>query len=129
VEDGEVKIEYKKAVLSLRVTPHVIDGKTLKMSIKVHKDEPDFSKTVLGNPTIVTKNAQTNVIQNDGQTVVIGGLSKEKSTRNQTGTPWMEDIPGLGYLFKRKGSKDEMEDLLIFITPHILRPRAQGVKK
>ncbi len=129
VEDGEVKIEYKKAVLSLRVTPHVIDGKTLKMFIKVHKDEPDFSQTVLGNPTIITKNAETNVIQNDGQTVVIGGLTKEKSTRSQTGTPWMEDIPGLGYLFKTKSNKDEMEDLLIFITPHILRPRAQGVKK
>ncbi len=129
VEDGEVKIEYKKAVLKLEVTPHVIDGKTLKMAITVNKDEPDFSRTVLGNPTIVTKNARTNVIQNDGQTVVIGGLSREKSTRSQTGTPWFEDIPGLGYLFKRKSSADEMEDLLIFITPHILKPRVQGVKK
>ncbi len=124
VEDGEVKVEYKKAVLALRVIPHVIDGETLKMYIKVNKDEPDFSRTVLGNPTIITKNAETNVIQNDGQTIVIGGLSKESSSRNDTGTPFLEDIPGLGYLFKRKSSADQMEELLIFITPHILKPRA-----
>jgi type IV pilus assembly protein PilQ len=124
VEDGEVKVEYKKAVLALRVIPHVIDGDTLKMYIKVNKDEPDFSRTVLGNPTIITKNAETNVIQNDGQTIVIGGLSKETSSRNDTGTPFLEDIPGLGYLFKRKSSADQMEELLIFITPHILKPRA-----
>jgi len=124
VEDGEVKVEYKKAVLSLRVTPHVIDGKTLKMFIKVNKDQPDFSQTVLGNPTIITKNAETNVIQNDGQTIVIGGLSKETSTRSDTGTPFLEEIPGLGYLFKRNSKSDQMEDLLIFITPYILKPKA-----
>lgn len=124
VEDGEVKVEYKKAVLALRVIPHVIDGGTLKMYIKVNKDEPDFSRTVLGNPTIITKNAETNVIQNDGQTIVIGGLSKESSSRNDTGTPFLQDIPGLGYLFKRKSSSDQMEELLIFITPHILKPHA-----
>ena len=128
VEDGEVKVEYKKAVLALRVIPHVIDGGTLKMYIKVNKDEPDFSRTVLGNPTIITKNAETNVIQNDGQTIVIGGLSKETSSRNDTGTPFLEDIPGLGYLFKRESSADQMEELLIFITPHILKPRALGGK-
>jgi type IV pilus assembly protein PilQ len=108
------------------VTPHVIDGKTLKMVIKVNKDEPDFSRTVLGNPSIRTRKAETNVIQNDGQTIVIGGLSQETSRRNQTGTPFLEDIPGLGYLFKRKSNADQMQELLIFITPHILKPRAYG---
>jgi type IV pilus assembly protein PilQ len=126
VEDGEVKVEYKKAVLRLDVTPHVIDSETLKMVIKVNKDEPDFTNTVLGNPTIITKKAETNVLQNDGQTIVIGGLSKESSSRSDTGTPFLEDIPGLGYLFKRKSSSDQMEELLIFITPHILKPRGSG---
>jgi type IV pilus assembly protein PilQ len=129
VEDGEVKVEYKKAVLRLEVVPHVIDGDTLKLLVKVNKDEPDFSRTVGNNPTILTKKAETNVIQNDGQTIVIGGLSKESSSRNNTGTPFLEDIPGLGYLFKRKSSADQMEELLIFITPHILKPRvATGSK-
>ena len=128
VEDGEVKVEYKKAVLRLEVVPHVIDGDTLKLLVKVNKDEPDFSRTVGNNPTILTKKAETNVIQNDGQTIVIGGLSKESSSRSDTGTPFLEDIPGLGYLFKRKSSADQMEELLIFITPHILKPRAIGSK-
>jgi type IV pilus assembly protein PilQ len=128
VEDGEVKVEYQDAVLKLEVTPNVIDGDTLKLDIKVNKDEPDFSRTVLGNPTIITKKAETNVIQNDGQTIVIGGLSKELASRGETGTPFLEDIPGLGYLFKRKSSADQMEELLIFITPHILKPKAAGGK-
>ena len=126
VEDGEVKVEYKKAVLRLDVTPHVIDGDTLKMVIVVTKDEPDFSQTVLGNPTIRTRKAETNVIQNDGQTIVIGGLSQETSARSRTGTPFLEDVPGLGYLFRRKSSADDLEELLIFITPHILKPKASG---
>jgi type IV pilus assembly protein PilQ len=126
VEDGEVNVEFKKATLRLTVTPHVIDNKTLKMYINVHKDEADFSQTVLGNPTIITKNAETNVIQLDGQTIVIGGLNKETTTRADTGVPYLEDIPGLGYLFKRKSSSDQLEDLLIFITPHILEPPSHG---
>ncbi len=128
VEDGEVNVEYKDAVLRLEVTPNVIDGETLKLDIKVNKDEPDFTRTVLGNPTIITKKAETNVIQKDGQTIVIGGLSKESASRGNTGTPFLEDIPGLGYLFKRKSSVDQMEELLIFITPHILKPKAAGVR-
>jgi type IV pilus assembly protein PilQ len=126
VEDGEVNVQFKKAVLSLKVTPHVIDDKTLKMYINVHKDEADFSRTVLGNPTILTKNAETNVIQFNGQTIVIGGLNKETTTRSDTGVPYLQDVPGLGYLFKRKGSEDRLEDLLIFITPHILQPPPEG---
>jgi type IV pilus assembly protein PilQ len=126
VEDGEVNVEYKKATLRLVVTPHVIDNKTLKMYIKVNKDEPDFTNTVLGNPTIITKNAETNVIQFDGQTIVIGGLNKETSTEARSGTPFFEDIPGLGYLFKKRGSANLMEDLLIFITPHILQAPTGG---
>ncbi len=126
VEDGEVNIEYKKAVLKLEVTPHVIDNATLKLAVKVNKDEVDFSRQVLGNPTITTKNAQTNVIQVDGQTLVIGGLNKESNTDDRTGTPFLMDIPGLGWLFKTQGRTTEKEDLLIFITPTILRAREAG---
>jgi type IV pilus assembly protein PilQ len=96
------------------------------MYINVHKDEADFSRTVLGNPTIITKNAETNVNLRDGQTIVIGGLNKETSSRSDTGVPYLESIPGLGYLFKRKGSDDRLEDLLIFITPHILESAPPG---
>jgi type IV pilus assembly protein PilQ len=123
VEDGEVNIEYKKAVLSLKVTPHVIDSQTLKLAVKVNKDEVDFSRQVLGNPTIITKNAETNVIQADGQTLVIGGLNKETSIDDRSGTPGLLDVPVLGWLFKKEGKSTAKEDLLIFITPTILKPQ------
>ena len=124
VSDGEVNIQYKKAVLSLKVTPHVIDATTLKLAVKVNKDEVDFTQTVLGNPTIITKNAETNVIQADGQTLVIGGLNKEQTTDSRTGTPGLLDVPVLGWLFKKEGKSNAKEDLLIFITPTILKAQA-----
>ncbi len=120
VEDGEVKIEYKKAVLSLEVTPHVIDEDTLKLTIHTKKDELDFSRTVAGNPTVITKNAQTNVILFDGQTTVIGGLNKESRQIGDQGIPWLKNIPLFGYLFKGESKRRQMEEVLIFITPHIL---------
>jgi type IV pilus assembly protein PilQ len=126
VEDGEVNIEYKKAVLNLTVTPHVIDNQTLKLAVKVNKDEVDFSRTVLGNPTIITKKAETNVIQADGQTLVIGGLGKETDSKDRSGTPGLLDVPVLGWLFKKEGKSNEKEELLIFITPTILNPQASG---
>ena len=120
VENGEVKIEYKKAVLSLEVTPHVIGNNTLKLSINTKKDELDFANAVGGQPAIRTKSAITNVLLFDGQTTVIGGLSKENSDNSESGVPWLKDIPIIGYLFKGKETSDSLDEVLIFITPHIL---------
>ncbi len=128
VEDQEVQIEWKKAVLSLEVTPHVIDGKILKMSIKTHKDELDFTNTVEGNPTIVTKSAETNIILFNGETTVIGGLSKEKKSSGNAGIPWLKEIPGLSWLFKSTNRQLEMEEVLIFITPYILEEKVIGAR-
>jgi type IV pilus assembly protein PilQ len=120
VENGEVKIEYKKAVLSLQVTPHVIEGETLKLKVVTSKDELDFTREVLGNPTIVTKKAETNVILFDGQTMVIGGLKKDTKSDQESGVPGLKNIPLLGHLFKGTQKTHKMEEVLIFITPHIL---------
>jgi type II secretory pathway component GspD/PulD (secretin) len=122
VEEGSVKIEFKKAVLSLEVTPHVIDGKTIKMKIKTNKDEVD--PTSAGDiPRIITKKAETNVILFDGQTMVIGGLSKESTADFKSSVPGLSDIPLLGWLFRGKKSEKTMEEVLIFITPYILGQR------
>ncbi|MFH1154507.1 MAG: type IV pilus secretin PilQ [Pseudomonadota bacterium] len=124
VDNGEVKIEWKKAVINLEVTPHVIDGKLLRLEINTHKDELDWTNTVAGNPTIITKNAKTEVTLYDGQTTVIGGLNKEKTSESDAGIPWLKDIKGLGWLFGSSSDSSEMEELLIFITPHILKEKA-----
>ncbi|MEE8480325.1 MAG: type IV pilus secretin PilQ [Desulfobacterales bacterium] len=125
VVDNEVKIEYKKAVLSLEVTPHVIGGETLKLNIKTTKDELDFVSSALtgGQPVIDTKRAETNVILLDGQTTVIGGLNKEKVDDSESSVPFLSKIPLLGYFFKGTSKANEMSDVLIFITPHILKER------
>jgi len=121
--DGNINIEWKKAVLSLEVVPHIIDEKTLKLEIKTKKDELDFSNDVSGNPTIITKNAETGVVLLDGQTTVIGGLSRDVKSDSEYGVPYLKDIPWLGYLFRGTSKSNTMEDVLIFITPHILQKR------
>ncbi|WP_319409865.1 type IV pilus secretin PilQ [uncultured Desulfosarcina sp.] len=124
VEDSSTKIEYKKAVLRLEVTPHVIEGDTLKLQIKTNKDEPsDLGDDINGNPRINTKKAETTVVLYDGQTTVIGGLNKQSDNDRESGVPWFRNIPGLGYLFKEESKGSEKEELLIFITPHILKRR------
>jgi type IV pilus assembly protein PilQ len=120
VEDGNVKIEFKDAKLRLEVTPHVIDGQMLKMDIKVENNEVDPSADP-SNPSIIAKLAETVIVLRDGQTTVIGGLSKETSSDAESGVPFLKDIPGLGWLFKTEGKDKQMEELLIFITPHILQ--------
>ncbi|MDY6903590.1 MAG: type IV pilus secretin PilQ [Thermodesulfobacteriota bacterium] len=122
VEDNEVKIEWKKAVLSLEVTPHIIDANTLRVQIKTNKDELDWSNAALtdGNPTIITKNAETDMILFDGQTTVIGGLNKQTNSDSELGIPFLKDIPLLGFLFRSTDRSNDMEEVLIFITPHIL---------
>jgi len=126
VEDGEVNIKYENAVLKLEVTPHVIDKKYLKLKILTNKDELDFTRTVAGNPTIITKKAETNVILSDGQTTVIGGLSKETASESEYGVPFLKDIPGIGFLFRSRGKANSMEEVLIFITPYILEQKPGG---
>ncbi|MBW2514356.1 MAG: type IV pilus secretin PilQ [Deltaproteobacteria bacterium] len=126
VVDNEVNVEYKDAVLSLVVTPHVIGDNILKLNIKTTKDELDFVNAVRGQPAIDTKRASTNVLLYDGQTTVIAGLSKENSRKQNTGVPWLKEIPILGYLFQGKEDEDTLEELLIFITPHILGERFDG---
>jgi type IV pilus assembly protein PilQ len=122
-ENGNIVIEFKKATLSLEVTPHVIEGDILKLKIQTKKDELDFTQPVLGNPTILTKNAETNVILADGETTVIGGLNKTTDNDADFGVPGLKDIPILGWLFKTDRTSEKKEEVLIFITPYILKQR------
>ena len=118
--DGKTKVQYKKAVIRLEVTPHVIAGKELKLEIKTNKTELDKSITVDGNPGFKTREAETTVVLLDGQTTVIGGLSIENSDDTESGVPLLKDIPIMGYLFKERSKTGTMDELLIFITPYIL---------
>jgi type IV pilus assembly protein PilQ len=90
------------------------------MKIIANKDDVDFSKTVDGNPLISRKEAQTELILNDGETTVIGGFSIAENRESRKGVPWFADIPIIGALFRNKYKLKNYDELLIFITPHIL---------
>ncbi|MBU4101269.1 MAG: type II and III secretion system protein, partial [Proteobacteria bacterium] len=121
---GQVALpEPIKAVLSLTVTPHVIDDKTIKIAIETTKDELDSASSTIYKQVIIKKTATTTVVLFDGQTTVIGGLSKETTGESESGVPWLRKIPLLGYLFKGEYKSREMEEILIFITPHILKEK------
>ena len=115
-------VKFEDAVLRLEITPHVIDGRKLMMTIVVKKDEVDLSRTVEGNPFIIKKQTQTALIVEDGETIVISGLTKQRGASSDSGVPWLKDIPVLGWLFKGEGTTSSMEEVLIFITPKILAP-------
>lgn len=128
-EDGEIEVKFEDAVLRLEITPHIIDGENLKMEILVKKDEVDTTRNVLGNPFIIKKQTQTTLITRTGETVVISGLTKQRNNDGESGVPGLMDVPGLGRLFKTTGRANELEDVLIFITPHILPQWQQGERQ
>jgi len=113
-------VNFEDVVLRLEITPHVIDGKNLKMKVVVKKNEINPARTVLGNPGIFKKETSTNLIVRDGETIVISGLTKDTTQDSESGIPWLKDISGLGWLFKSFGTSETKEEVLIFITPTIL---------
>jgi len=123
-KEGNREVKFEDAVLRLEITPHVIDGRNLKMKIFVKKDEVDTSRNVDGNPFIIKKQTETTLIVQDGETIVISGLTKQIYSMSTAGVPGAKDVPGLGWLFKNQDRSDTMQEVLIFITPAILQPQA-----
>ena len=121
VANNTVTVQFKDAVLLLKVTPQITAANTVIMNITIENATPDFSRQVNGVPPIDTQRAITRVQVNDGATTVIGGIfvSQEQSTNDRT--PVLHRIPLLGWLFRRDTLTDSSRELLIFITPRILR--------
>jgi len=127
-DENSIDVEFKEAVLKLEITPHVIGSDYLKMKILVTKNEVDFSTDtrVYGNPVIKKRETQTTLIVQDSETIVISGLSKSIKSDSQTGVPGLKHIPGIGWLFRSDGKGNNKEEVLIFITPHVLKKRITG---
>ncbi len=123
-KEGNRLVSFEDAVLRLEITPHVIEGENLKIRIKINKDEVDTSRTVEGNPLIIKKQTETSLIAHNGETIVISGLSRQRSTDGESGVPGLKDVPMLGHLFKGRSNSDRMEEVIIFITPEILSRRS-----
>ena len=126
------EVEFKKAVLRLEVTPHVIDKNWVKLDLNTTKDDFDDTRAVIidGNAQvpIITRSAITSLYLANGQTTVIGGLSSESKSLQEEGVPFLKNIPGLGGMFRNRAGRKSFSDTLIFITPHILPRTTTTVK-
>jgi type IV pilus assembly protein PilQ len=121
VSNNTVTVQFKDANLKLTVTPQITSANTVIMKVALENGQPDFSHTVNGNPSIVTQAASTQLQVPDGVTTVIGGIVQNTETTNNDSTPGLSKIPLLGWLFRRDAASTQDQQLLIFITPKILR--------
>ncbi|HPV71174.1 MAG TPA: secretin and TonB N-terminal domain-containing protein, partial [Smithellaceae bacterium] len=115
-------VAFKDAVLRLEVKPKITDDNRISMEIKATNDRPDYTKVTVDqpNPAIVKNEVESKVVVKDGDTVVIGGVSKNDENKTIAGVPWFYKIPVLGWLFKTENITKQKRQLLIFITPKIL---------
>jgi type IV pilus assembly protein PilQ len=119
--EGTITIDFIEANLKLTVTPHVTNDGHIKMVIKAKKDAPDDSIVVDNVPSIDKKEAITEVLVKDNGIVVIAGVYSIEKNEGSEGIPLFGKIPLLGWLFKREVKADTRRDLLIFISPKILK--------
>jgi type IV pilus assembly protein PilQ len=116
---GATQVEFKKAVLSIEVTPQITPDDRVIMDLSVNNDS--VGDIFAGIPSVDTREVGTQVLVNNGDTVVLGGIY-EQITRNEVDkVPFLGDIPLIGYFFRHTLESDERRELLIFVTPKILK--------
>jgi type IV pilus assembly protein PilQ len=121
---GATTTAFKKAVLSLKVTPQITPDNKVILDLVVSKDSVgQLVASATGGfvPSIDTREIQTQVLVNDGQTVVLGGIMETEARESERKVPLLGNVPGLGNLFKSRSKVNNRDELLIFITPKILR--------
>jgi type IV pilus secretin PilQ/predicted competence protein len=121
VANNTVTVSFKDAALTLQVTPQITSANTVIMLITLENATPDFSRQVNGIPPIDTQRAKTQVQVDDGATTIIGGIFISREQISNERTPLLHRVPLLGWLFRRDTTSDESRELLIFITPRIIR--------
>ncbi len=116
---GATSVSFKKAVLSLKVTPQITPDDRVIMDLTVNNDS--VGQVFAGVPSIDTKQVQTQVLVENGETVVLGGIFTSTNNKDQTKVPFFGDLPYFGHLFKRTSVEQKKRELLIFVTPKILK--------
>ena len=124
LDDGDATLKFRKAVLSLEVTPQITPDDRVIMDLDVHKDNVGENVSFgagLSAPSIDTREVQSQLLVDNGQTVVLGGIYETEKATQVTRVPFFSDIPFLGNLFKSTREIDDRTELLIFVTPKILQ--------
>jgi type IV pilus assembly protein PilQ len=106
--------------ITLVVTPQISSDGYVLMNIYAKSSQPDFTKTVDGIPNEVSREANSNVLIHDGETVVLGGIFRNTSQDNESGLPYLANVPVLGWLFKNLRRTNHHEELLVFLSPKIV---------
>jgi type IV pilus assembly protein PilQ len=122
---GATSVTFKKATLSLKVKPQITPDDNIIMDLDVHKDSP--GQQTLEGPAIDTKQITTQVLVENGGTVVIGGIYEQTQTETTNKVPLLGDIPAVGWLFRNNQKVDNRQELLIFITPKIIKNSLTGM--
>jgi type IV pilus assembly protein PilQ len=123
-EDNTVTIEYKDVVLKLEVTPQIIPGDKISMDILINKDS--LGGTLFENIIINKQELSTTVVVGDGETLVLGGILETEARKDVSKTPLLGDLPVIGGLFRSRSSNTNKRELLIFITPKMIRESLTG---
>ncbi|MGE4530451.1 MAG: type IV pilus secretin PilQ [Acidithiobacillus sp.] len=117
---GATSVSFKKAELSLDVTPHISPNGKITLEVDAQNNQPNYSDALPSGIPIQTQQVKTKLLVNNGQTVVIGGIYTDTTNHNLTGVPLLQDIPLLGWLFKSKVESVAKTELLVFITPKVI---------
>ena len=117
---GATSVSFKKAVLSLDVTPHISPNGKITLDVDARNDQPNYAQALPSGIPIDTQQVKTKLLVNNGQTVVIGGIYTDSTTQNETGVPLLRDIPLLGWLFKSHINNVAKTELLVFLTPKVI---------
>ncbi len=131
LEDGDATLKFRKAVLSLEVTPQITPDDRVIMDLDVHKDSRGEDVSfggALSAPTIDTREVQSQLLVDNGQTVVLGGIYETTNTTQVTRVPFFSDLPIIGNLFKSSVMRDDRSELLIFVTPKILQGASLDIR-
>jgi type IV pilus assembly protein PilQ len=113
-------VSFKQAALVLEVTPQITPEGTVRMKLNIKKEEPDWTRSILGNPPIKSSTIETDVVVENGGTVVIGGVFKIDNQTVTEKVPLLGDIPALGWLFKYQDKSIGRRELIFFITPRVI---------
>jgi type IV pilus assembly protein PilQ len=131
LDDGDATLKFRKAVLSLEVTPQITPDDRVIMDLDVHKDNVGEQVSFgagLSAPSIDTREVQSQLLVDNGQTVVLGGIYETVQSDQVTRVPFFSDLPLVGMLFKTTRKVDDRTELLIFVTPKILQGSSLNIR-
>lgn len=122
---GASTVAFKKAVLGLTVTPQITPDDRIIMDLNVSKDSPDFANNTPAGPPITTQSVETNVLVDNGETIVLGGVYEQTKAHSVERIPFFGDLPLVGWLFRSSFEQNNKSELLIFVTPKLLKDSAK----